>query len=51
MRSYLSQKKSVERDYASTMYEMIERKGKPSNWITLEVLRVIKRIIQERGHL
>jgi len=41
----------VERDYAGSMYGIIERKGKPSKWITLEVLRVIKRVVQARGHL
>jgi hypothetical protein len=41
----------VERDYAGTMYGVIERKGRASKWITLEVLRVLKRVIQTRGHL
>jgi len=39
----------IERDYASTMYGIIERKGKPSKWITLEVLRVIKQVVEIRG--
>jgi hypothetical protein len=41
----------LERDYAGTMYGIIEKKGRPSKWITLEVLRVLKRVIQARGHL
>jgi hypothetical protein len=41
----------IERDFAGTMYGIIERKGRPSKWITLEVLRVLKRVIQTRGHL
>jgi len=41
----------VERDYAGTMYGIIERKGRPSKWITLEVLRVLKRVVQTRGSL
>lgn len=40
----------VERDYAGTMYGIIERKARPSKWITLEVLRVLKRIIKARGY-
>jgi squalene cyclase len=41
----------VERNYAGTMYGIIERKGKPSKWMTLEALRVLKRVIQARGYL
>jgi hypothetical protein len=41
----------VERNYSGSMYGSIERKGKPSKWITLEVLRVIKRVVQTRGQL
>jgi hypothetical protein len=41
----------VERDYSGSMYGCIERKGKPSKWITLEVLRVIKRVVRTRGKL
>jgi hypothetical protein len=41
----------LERDYSGSMYGSIERKGRPSKWITLEVLRVIKGVVQARGQL
>jgi len=40
----------VERNYAGTMYGTIERNGGSSKWITLEVLRVLKRVVMARRH-
>ena len=41
----------LERTLSGRLHGSIERKGKPSKWITLEILRVIKRVVQARGHL
>ncbi len=41
----------VERTHSGAMHVTTERKGLPSKWITLEVLRVLKRVIQARGQL
>jgi hypothetical protein len=41
----------LERTHSGSMHATIEQKGKPSKWITLEVLRAIKRVVQTRGHL
>jgi hypothetical protein len=41
----------IERTHSGAKHAITERKGLPSKWITLEVLRVIKRIVQSRGYL
>ncbi len=37
--------------YSGRLHGTIEKKDEPSKWTTLEVLRVIKRVVQTRGHL
>ncbi len=41
----------LDRTFSGRLYGSIEPKGKPSKWVTLEILRVIKRVVQARGHL
>ncbi|MFW9964929.1 MAG: hypothetical protein ACFFCX_15270 [Candidatus Sifarchaeia archaeon] len=41
----------LERTSQGRLHGTIEQKNKPSKWITLEILRVIKRVVQHRGHL
>ncbi|MBN2230521.1 MAG: hypothetical protein JW779_13115 [Candidatus Thorarchaeota archaeon] len=41
----------VEKTYTGTMYQNIEQKWRPSKWITLRVLKVLKNIVLTRGHL
>jgi hypothetical protein len=41
----------LERTHLGRLHGNIEAKGKPSKWVTLEVLRNIKRVVQTRGHL
>nr|KXH72187.1 MAG: hypothetical protein AM325_01560 [Candidatus Thorarchaeota archaeon SMTZ1-45] len=40
----------LERTLSGRLYGSIEHKGKPSKWITLEILRIIKQVVQSRGH-
>jgi len=42
---------SMECSYTGRIHGTIEQKDKPSKWVTLNVLRVIKRIVQKRGDL
>jgi hypothetical protein len=42
---------SMECNYSGRLHGTIETMGKPSKWMTLEALRVIKRVAQARGHL
>ncbi|TFG27157.1 hypothetical protein EU527_18890 [Candidatus Thorarchaeota archaeon] len=42
---------SMECSYAGRIHGTIEHKDKSSKWITLSALRVIKRIVQQRGAL
>ncbi|MFW9976181.1 MAG: prenyltransferase/squalene oxidase repeat-containing protein [Candidatus Thorarchaeota archaeon] len=41
----------LEKTQSSSMHSTIEPKGRPSKWITLDALRIIKRVVQTRGHL
>lgn len=41
----------LEKTHSGSMHSTIEPNGKPSKWITLEALRIIKRVVQTRGHL
>lgn len=37
--------------YSGRLYGTIETKDKPSKWLTLEALKIMKRVIQTRGYL
>ena len=41
----------MECSYSGRIHGTVESKDRPSKWLTLQVLRVLKRIIQARGNL
>ncbi len=42
---------SMECNYSGRLHGTIETGSKPSKWMTLEALKVIKRVVKTRGHL
>jgi hypothetical protein len=42
---------TLDRSLTGRLQTGLDMKGRPSKWVTLDALRVIKRVVQQRGHL